>query len=1030
MQGLWTTSVTDKQILQGGLGRVAMQNHSTSMAVEEAEGWIGRSIERHEDAALLTGKARFLDDLGVVPGTLHAAFVRSPHAHAMISQISPNAALAIEGVHAVITGDDIQKFTRPFTVGVKAPMQHWSLATDRVRYQGEPVAIVLADTPYVAEDGVSAVEVIYDVLDAVVDPVATMADDAPLLHPDIGSNVIADRHFRYGDPEQAFSDAEHVFDITIRYPRNSVTPIECYGVMAEYEAGSQSYNVTSNFQGPFALHPVMALALQVPANRLRFKSPPASGGSFGAKQGVFPYIVALSVASRVAGRPVKWIEDRLEHLMAATSATNRVATLRAAVTSEGKITALDWDQIDDCGAYLRAPEPATIYRMHGNMTGAYDIRHLTIRNRNVLTNKTPSGLVRGFGGPQVYFALERLMHKIAVRLDRDPLDVIKTNLIASDAFPYRTASGGLYDSGDYQAAVRLIETDDGIAALKRRRDEVRAAGGLYGIGYAAVVEPSISNMGYITTVLTAEERERAGPKGGAVATATVGVDALGGVSAHVSSVPQGQGHVTVVAQVVADSLGLSPDQIEVNTDLDTGRDAWSVASGNYSSRFSGAVTGAVHMAAERLKTRIADIAATNFGCDADQVEFRDSGLAVAGGDSKPIPFRRLAATSHWAQATLPQGSEPVIRETVFWSPDVLTPPNASDEINSSAAHGFVFDICGLEIDRDTGQISIDKYITVHDAGRILHPAMADGQVRGGFCNALGAALYEHFSYAADGSFQSGTFADYTVPTTTEMPELDIRHLETPSPVTPLGAKGIGEGNCMSTPVCIANAVADALGKEDIELPLTPSRVHQLLAFDEPAAPKAITERADSLQLSRTNYAVEGHGATIVNASPEQVWACLLDIEALRSIVPGCRSIEEVAPHHYSGQVELGVGIVKGLFDADITMSDLQPPQSLRLTGGARGPLGDSKGEAIVLLKPEGGRTRIEYRYGVDLGGKVAAIGGRMINGAARVLIGEFFKRLARHANPDVAVATTSSSLWDALRRFIESVVAEIKGRRS
>ena len=1007
-----------------------MLNHSADTEPEAAQRWIGRSIERHEDAALLTGKARFLDDLGIAPGTLHAAFVRSPHAHATISQISPNAALAIEGVHAVITGDDIQNFTRPFTVGVKAPMQHWSLATDRVRYQGEPVAIVLADTPYIAEDGVAAVNVEYELLDAVVDPLATMSDDAPLLHPDIGSNVIADRHFLYGKPEQAFSEADHVFDITIRYPRNSVTPIECYGVLADYEPGSQCYSVTSNFQGPFALHPVMALALRVPANRLRFQSPPSSGGSFGVKQGVFPYIVALSVASRIAGRPVKWIEDRLEHLMAATSATNRVATLRAAVTSDGKITALDWDQIDDCGAYLRAPEPATIYRMHGNMTGAYDIRHLTIRNRNVLTNKTPSGLVRGFGGPQVYFALERLMHKIAVRLDRDPLDIIKTNLIAPNAFPYRTASGGLYDSGDYQAAVRLAETDDGIAALKLRRDEVRAGGGLYGIGYAAVVEPSISNMGYITTVLTAEERERAGPKGGAVATATIGVDALGGVSAHVSSVPQGQGHVTVVAQVIADSLGLSPDQIEVNTELDTGRDAWSVASGNYSSRFSGAVTGAVHMAAERLKDRIADIAATHFGCDANQIEFRDGGLTVAGGAGKPVPFRRLAATSHWAQATLPQGSEPVIRETVFWSPEVLTPPNAADEINSSAAHGFVFDVCGLEIDRETGQISIDKYITVHDAGRILHPGMADGQVRGGFCNALGAALYEHFSYAADGSFQSGTFADYTVPTTTEMPELDIRHIETPSPVTPLGAKGIGEGNCMSTPVCIANAVADALGKDDIELPLTPSRVHELLALDEPAAPKPAATDAKAVKLGRLDYAVEGQGSVVVDASPEEVWACLLGVDALRSIVPGCQSINEVKPHQFHGQVELGVGVVKGLFDADITMSDLQPTKSLRLTGGARGPLGDSKGEAVVQLISEGDSTRVDYHYGVDLGGKVAAIGGRMINGAARVLIGEFFKRLARHANPDTAGEASNSSLWGKLRRFIESVITEIKRRRS
>ena len=916
--------------------------------------------------------------------------------------------------------------TRPFTVGVKAPMEHRPVAVDRVRYQGEPVAIVLGDTPYSAEDGAALVEVDYEPLAVAVDPLEAMDSGAALLHPEVGSNVVADRRYRYGDPEAAFAAAAHTIAIDITYPRNSVTPIECYGLIAEYHSGAESYEVTSNFQGPFALHPVMALALQVPANRLRLKSPPASGGSFGTKQGVFPYIVACCIASRIAGRPVKWIEDRLEHLMAATSATNRVTTLQAAVEADGRITALDWDQIDDCGAYLRAPEPATIYRMHGNMTGAYDIRHLVIRNRNVLTNKTPSGLVRGFGGPQVYFALERLIDKIARQLGREPLEIIRKNLIAADAFPYRTASGGLYDSGDYQAAVQLAEADGRLERLQQRQRDVRAAGGLYGIGMAAVVEPSISNMGYITTVLTAEERARAGPKGGAVATATVGVDALGSVSAHVSSVPQGQGHETVIAQVVADGLGLTPDVIAVNTELDTGRDAWSVASGNYSSRFSGAVTGAAQMATERLRRRLADIAAAHFDCDTGDVQFAGGTIGVAGGDAKPLPFRRLGATSHWAQATLPQGMEPVIRETVFWSPDVLTPPNAADEINSSAAHGFVFDVCGVEIDRDTGRVKIDAYTTVHDAGTLLHPAMADGQVRGGFANALGATLYEHFSYGADGSFQSGTFADYTVPTAAEVPDIEILHLETPSPITPLGAKGIGEGNCMSTPVCIANAVADALGREDISLPLTPSRVHALLAADEPPRPAARSVQVDLPALRRADYAVTGQGEARVAVAPEAIWPLFFDAEAIQSIVPGCQTIEETEQHHFKGQVVLGVGVVKGLFDANVRLDDVVAQESLRLVGGADGPLGASNGEAVVVLTPEAEGTLIRYRYGIDLSGKAAAIGGRMIGGAAKVLIREFFRRLAARVDPDAkghdTFAAKAAELLQQLWRSLRSLV--------
>ncbi|MFY0613685.1 MAG: molybdopterin-dependent oxidoreductase [Hyphomicrobiaceae bacterium] len=1001
------------------------------MSAEPAQKpWIGRSIERHEDAALLAGSARFTDDLGVAPGTLYAAFVRSPHAHARISDIHIREALACDGVHAVITGADIAAQSRPFTVGVKAPMEHRSVALERVRYQGEPVAIVLGDTPYTAEDGAVLVDVTYEPLVVVVDPSAAMADDAPLLHPDVGTNVVADRSFRYGDPESAFAAASHTIAIDITYPRNSVTPIECNGLIAEYHGGTESYEVTSNFQGPFALHPVMALALQVPANRLRLKSPPASGGSFGTKQSVFPYIVACCVASRIVGRPVKWIEDRLEHLMAGTSATNRVTTLKAAVAADGRITALDWDQIDDCGAYLRAPEPATIYRMHGNMTGAYDIRHVAIRNRNVLTNKTPSGLVRGFGGPQVYFALERLVHKIACQLGREPLEIVKTNLIGADAFPYRTASGGLYDSGDYQAAVRIAEADGRLERLQQRQKEVRAAGGLYGIGIAAIVEPSISNMGYITTVLTPDERARAGPKGGAVATATVGVDALGSVSVHISSVPQGQGHETVIAQVVADGLGLTPDVISVNTDLDTGRDAWSVASGNYSSRFSGAVTGAAKMATDRLRQRLSEIAAVHFGCEADGVTFGNGTIGVGGSEAKPLPFRRLGGTSHWAQATLPQGMEPVIRETVFWSPEVLTPPNAADEINSSAAHGFVFDICGVEIDRDSGRVRIDDYTTVHDAGTLLHPAMADGQVRGGFANALGATLYEHFSYGADGSFQSGTFADYTVPTAAEVPDITILHLQTPSPVTPLGAKGIGEGNCMSTPVCIANAVADALGREDIVLPLTPSRVHALIGQDEPAKPESASAMVGLPPLRRSDYAVTGEGEARVGVAPDLIWPSFFDVQAIQAIVPGCQSIEEVEPCHFKGKAVLGVGVVKGIFDADVHMVDVVSPTSLRLLGRADGPLGASNGEALVSLIAEGNGTSIRYRYGVDLSGKAAAIGGRMIGGAAKVLINEFFRRLAARVDPQMVDGRErASGLGAKLRRVWERFRSLLTGGR-
>ncbi len=603
-----------------------------------ARRWVGQSIARVEDAALLTGRGRFIDDLGVRPGTLYAAILRSPHAHADILSIDSEAARRADGVVAVLTGDDIKALTTSLVVGVKAPVECWPIAVGRVRYVGEPVAVVVASDRYKAEDAVDLIEVQYNALGANIDPLKAPLPETPVLHDGFGGNVASDRTFRYGDPERAFAEAEHRISIAIGYPRNSCTPIETYGVVADYDAAEDAFDILANFQGPFSIHAVISRALKVPGNRVRLRTPPDSGGSFGVKQGVFPYIVLVAAASRAVGRPVKWIEDRLEHLAASVSATNRVTLLSAAVASDGKISALDWNQVEDCGAHLRAPEPATLYRMHGNLTGAYDIANLAVRNRVVVTNKTPTGLNRGFGGPQVYFALERLMQRIAVELKLDPLDVIKRNLVPADMFPYRTAAGALLDSGDYQQAIARGVKGGALEKLKARRDVARAEGRLYGIGYAAVVEPSVSNMGYITTVLTAAERKKAGPKNGAQATATVALDPVGSISVHVASVPQGQGHRTVLAQVVADVFGLTPADVRVNTEIDTAKDAWSIASGNYASRFAAAVAGTAKLAAERIAARLARVAASQFNTDVGRhrVRKRQRELAEKPGQQTGI----------------------------------------------------------------------------------------------------------------------------------------------------------------------------------------------------------------------------------------------------------------------------------------------------------------------------------------------------------------------------------------------------------
>ena len=653
--------------------------------------------------------------------------------------------------------------------------------------------------------------------------------------------------------------------------------------------------------------------------------------------------------------------------------------------------------------------------MHGALTGAYDIANLAVRNRVVVTNKTPTGLVRGFGGPQVYFALERLMDRIAVELGLDPFEVRRRNFVRAEQFPFHAAAGAVLDSGDYHRALELAREAADMPALIARRDAARAAGKLYGIGIAAIAEPSISNMGYISTVLTPEQRAKAGPKNGAIASATVAIDLLGGVNVNIASAPAGQGHMTVCAQVVADVFGLDPSQISVNVEFDTAKDAWSVAAGNYSSRFAGAVAGAVHLAAEKLRDKLALIAASNFECPVERICFEGGKVFDAAQRERATPFTRIAASPHWAPALLPDGVAPGLRETAFWTAPTLAAPDAQDRVNTSAAYGFVFDICGLEVDPATGRARVDRYITAHDAGRLLNPALADGQIRGAFAQGLGAALFEEFRYAADGGFQSGTFADYLVPTACEVPDPVIVHLETPSPFTPLGAKGLGEGNNMSTPVCIANAFADALRPlrdvADVRLPLTPSRVLDLIGAAEPPPPASLARSAGPALPAGDGLSLRASGSIEIAAAPERVFAVLLDPVALAKVIPGCHALDTIAPNRYRADVTVGVGLVKARYEAQIALSEIDAPRSLRLAGQGSSSLGTGAGSGTVRLEATPSGTRLHYDYAAQVGGKVAAVGSRMLEGAARIVLAQLFESLGRQAT-----GATASTWWQRLLR--------------
>ena len=968
-----------------------------------ANNYLGSPIERIEDNALLTGAGRYMDDLPLPVGTLYAAVVRSPVAHGKIIDIDISSALTVKGVRAVLTISDVQEWSNPLVVAVKTPMKQWVLAHEYVRYVGEPIAIVIAESRALAEDGVEKVFVNIDPITAITDVDIALQDDAVILHKEIGGNCVSDRSFSYGNPDLAFNEASQVVEIDIRYPRNSCTPMETGGVVAQWREADSSYEVTSNFMGPFSLHVVMAAALKVPGTKLRHHVPQDSGGSFGVKQSVMPYILLCCLASRKAGAPVKFIEDRLEHLQAATSATSRHTHLKAAIDANGKILALDYDQIEDCGAYLRAPEPATLYRMHGCVTGPYQIPNLKIRNRVVLVNKTPTGLVRGFGGPQVYFALERLVHKIAKQLGKTHQEIAALNYIHKDQFPYRAAAGALIDSGDYQKALSILESSPEFKSMLDKKERAQKEGRYYGIGIASIIEPSVSNMGYITTVLTPEQRVKAGPKNGAIASATVSIDPSGHISANIASAPAGQGHQTAISQLLADIFGVLPSQIQVNVDFDTAKDAWSIAAGNYSSRFAGAVAGTVLLAANKLKSRIAEYAAYVLNSTPENLYFSNGSIGVIGEEASAIPFGRICGNFHWSpglvQKALGDNVVLALQETQYWSPDVLDAPDEHDRVNTSAAYGFALDACGIEIDPVTCAPKVDQYITIHDAGKLLNPALADGQVYGAYSQAVGAALFEEFVYSSDGNFLSGTFADYRLPTSAEVISPKIYHQETPSPFTPLGAKGIGEGNSMSTPVCIANAIADALNVEDVVLPATPSRIHaHLVAKGILKAEKLNGTRSHSLD--KVDYPLKAQGQVKLKVMPEEIFAVLLDPQRLKNVIPGCESIKKTQLENgvrFDCVAVVRIGVAKARFTAKVNLTNIHSPTSFNLGGEGRGPLGMALGMGQVSLRHENGVTILGYDYQAQVSGKLAAVGSRLLEGAIRLVLDQLFKALAKEA---------------------------------
>jgi len=787
---------------------------------------------RLEDARLLFGRGRYIDDLPVSPSTLHAAFARSPYGHATVAGINKDAALAINGVVAVYTAADIRSVLDPFPSIVRGAPEYRGIATSKVRYVGEPVAVVLARDRYAAEDGVSALDIAYEALPVVVDVDAAAAETAPVLHDELGTNVVWRNRYRYGDPETAFREADRIVGIDLKFPKYNSTPLETYGVIAEYLPETDGYVIHGNFQGPFSLMAVLARALRVSESRIRMIVPQDIGGSFGIKAMIYPYMGLIAACARLAGRPVKWIEDRAEHLLGSASGTDRHSHIEAAVSRDGLVRAIRMNIRENVGAYLRAPEPSCVMRSLTTFSGPYRIESGEIEAACVLTNTLPTGLNRGYGGQQYIFSLERLMDAIARETGIDRIEVRRRNFLKAAELPYRTTTGSYYDSGDYDGCLERALDYLRNEGWERTREELRASGRLVGIGIATCVHSAASNIGYVTLALPPEERAKRGynAKSGTNDFAHIALDPSGRLRVQIGTAGAGQGHATAVAQIVAREFGLGVHDIDVIDRIDTETTPWTITTGTYASRFSVVVGGAVQRAAARLADHLRIIASSLLDAPPDQIDIEE-GMIRVRNSNRFLSLRQLAGAVQWNRGDLPSDVVQLQVSESYGAPN-LGSPDSDNRINAAATYGFMADFAMVDIDPVTFVPRVLKYIAVHDVGTAINPQLIRGQIAGGIVHGLGGALYEHLDYDESGQMMSASFMDYLCPTASEAPQMSIDHFDVKSPFTVLGVKGCGENSAMSAPAAIASAIDDALSQFNVsivELPVTPPAIWRLVA---------------------------------------------------------------------------------------------------------------------------------------------------------------------------------------------------------
>jgi len=776
--------------------------------------YIGRALKRIEDPRLVRGAGTYVDDIRL-PGMLHAAILRSPHAHAKVLRIDTAAAKAIPGVAGVFTGADVNASCGlvPCAASIadlKAP-EHTALAGDRVYFVGHPVAVVVAADPYVARDGAAAIDVDYDPLPAVSDPEAATKAGSPLTHPDLGTNV-AYTHSAAGgsDIDQAFRAADRVITQRLYHQRLTPMPIEPRGCVATYHAGEGTLTLYTSTQIPHIARMLLSGMLGVAENKVRVVAPEVGGG-FGAKLNVYAEEALLSHLAMRLRVPVKWIESRRENAATTIHGRDQIGDYEVAVKNDGTILGIKARTIADLGAYNQLNTPSIPMFTGLVLTGCYRIPAVKIEVTGVYTNKMATDAYRGAGRPEATYLIERLMDVVARELNVDRIDLRLKHFPAPTEFPFKQSCGLTYDSGNYQAALFKAKDLAGWEQLMKDRAAARAAGRLSGVGISTYVE--ICAMGPSSAM-----------GAGGWEWGCVRMDISAKVTVITGVSPHGQGQETTFAQIAADRLGVPIDDIVV-LHGDTGVAHY--GRDTYGSRGTAVGGSAIVMCVDKILAKAKTLAAHLLETTADHVEFANGVFSSPGVTSREIPWSELAAAAYVAKS-LPRGAEPGLEASSFFEPSNFTFP-------------FGTHICAVDVDRDTGHVKITKYVAVDDCGNQINPLLVEGQVQGGIAHSIGQVLFEQTVYDGDGQLLTGEFMDYAMPRASDIPDYVLGHTVTPSPVNPLGVKGVGEAGTIGATPAIANAVLDALstlGITHLDLPMTPERVWQAIKT-KTAAPAAV-----------------------------------------------------------------------------------------------------------------------------------------------------------------------------------------------